>query len=134
MCMPRTYNNVGDTLGRRFEDAVYYLRVQRREHSDFTSTFSDNQIAEWSTMIQAWYDDPSEPDPFEELNQGTRSTTERELSLKLVLFCNLVATIADVRHELAQDEDRELDLGIMPLHEVSLSQFLVNGMELEEAQ
>lgn len=47
---------------------------------------------------------------------------------------NIVVTIAKVRQELAQDEEKELSLGTMPLHEVSLSQFLVNGLELEEAQ
>lgn len=43
-------------------------------------------------------------------------------------------TLAQVRRELAQDEEKEQALGTMPLHEVSLSKFLVNGLELEEAQ
>ncbi len=43
-------------------------------------------------------------------------------------------TVATVRRELIQMEEQELALGAMPLHEVSLSQFLVNGLELEEAQ
>lgn len=43
-------------------------------------------------------------------------------------------TVNQVRRDLALEEERELALGAMPLHEVSLSQFLVNGLELEEAQ
>ncbi len=49
-------------------------------------------------------------------------------------FFFAVITTAQVRRELAQEEERDLALGLMPLHEVSLSQFLVNGLELEEAQ
>ncbi len=41
-------------------------------------------------------------------------------------------TTAQVHCELAQEEERDLALGLMPLHEVSLSQFLVNGLELEK--
>ncbi len=72
-----TQKYIGDTLGRRLEDAVYYARVQRRDHTEFTATFSDNKIAQWRSMIQAWYDDPSKPDPFEEPEQGTPTTSER---------------------------------------------------------
>ncbi len=63
-------NNLGDTLGRRFEDAVYYARQQRGAHTEFTSTFSNNQISQWSSMVEAWYNDTSEPDPFQEPEQG----------------------------------------------------------------
>ena len=46
----------------------------------------------------------------------------------------LVITLAQVRHELAQEEENELALGETPLHQVSLSQFLLNGLELEDIQ
>jgi len=65
-------------------------------------------------MIQDWNNDASQPDPFQEPDQ--------------------VITTAQVRRELAQEEENELALGITPLHEVSLSQFLLNGLELEDAQ
>lgn len=43
-------------------------------------------------------------------------------------------TLTQVRAELNQDEERQLSLGVMPVHEISSSQFLLNGIELEEAQ
>ncbi len=50
------------------------------------------------------------------------------------MFEFIVITLAQVRHEISQEEQREFALGMMPLHEVSLSQLLVNGLELEDAQ
>ena len=46
----------------------------------------------------------------------------------------VVITLAQVRHELAQEEENQLSLGETPLHQVSLSQFLLNGLELEDQQ
>lgn len=39
-----------------------------------------------------------------------------------------------VRRELNDMEKEELELGVMVLHEVSMTQCLVAGLELEEAQ
>ncbi len=79
---------------------------------------------------------PTSRTPSKNPNKVCRSLAERLHCRQLVtrIYWNLVITFAQVRRELAQDEDRELDLGILSLHEVSLSQFLVNGMELEEVQ
>lgn len=43
-------------------------------------------------------------------------------------------SVADVRRELNQEEDKELSKGVLPLHQTSESQFLVTGLELEEQQ
>ncbi len=61
----------GNTLGRRFEDAVYYARQQRRAHIEFTATFTSDQISQWTEMIQDWNNDASQPDPFQEPDQGS---------------------------------------------------------------
>lgn len=43
-------------------------------------------------------------------------------------------TVAQVRRELSAEDERELATGMVPLHEISASQFLVAGLEIEEAQ
>ncbi|KLO10990.1 hypothetical protein SCHPADRAFT_831771 [Schizopora paradoxa] len=106
--------SLGNALGRRFEDAVYYAREQRLSHTQFTATFKNSQVARWNSMVQDWYADADAFDPFQEPEN--------------------VVSVSQVRQELAKEEENELSLGVMPLHEVSLSQFLVNGLELEEAQ
>ncbi len=122
----------GNTLGRRFEDAVYYARQQRRAHIEFTATFTSDQISQWTEMIQDWNNDASQPDPFQEPDQGSYLFCLRRPPRHADLAP--VITTAQVRRELAQEEENELALGITPLHEVSLSQFLLNGLELEDAQ
>lgn len=43
-------------------------------------------------------------------------------------------TVTQIRHELNLEEELELAQGIMPLHETTISFFLVTGLELEESQ
>ena len=118
-------------MGRRFDDAVYYSREQRDAHTEFSATFTAEQISRWSKMLEEWNKDPNKADPFQE-PEGSESCDF--LHVVLMTSSSSAVTAAEVRRDLAQEEERELALGVMPLHEVSLSQFLVNGMELEDAQ
>ncbi len=60
----------GSTLGRRFEDAIFFARQQRQAHVEFSLTFREEQISRWTRMLQAWNEDPSLADPFQEQEQG----------------------------------------------------------------
>ncbi len=77
VCCCNAYTNVmyigiaGDTLGRQFEDAVYYARQQRQAHNEFTLTFRGDQITQWTQMVQDWYENPTNPDPFQEPEQSS---------------------------------------------------------------
>lgn len=64
---------IGLTLGKRMHDALYYSRLQRKSHDDFTASFTSNDVADWKSMVEAWYADPNNsPDPFQEAEGGTR--------------------------------------------------------------
>lgn len=43
-------------------------------------------------------------------------------------------TLISVRRDLLAEEKEELASGVMPVHDVSATQFLVTGLELEEQQ
>lgn len=61
----------GDTLAKRFDDAVYHSRKQREIFDEFSATFDAAQIRTWTRMVEAWNADTSCPDPFQEPDPGT---------------------------------------------------------------
>jgi len=50
------------------------------------------------------------------------------------LICYIVTTLHDVRLELAKEDAREAESGIEAPHKLSMTTFLVKGLELEEQQ
>ncbi len=123
---------LGDKLGQHFREAVHYARSQRHSHVEFSATFSEEQLEEWRTSIADWYADSSNPDPFQEPVPGTLfvgvlfRTNIEEIC---IVFVSEI-TLNQVRRELTQEEEREFALGATPLHDVSLSRFLITGLEL----
>lgn len=62
---------IGLTLGKRMYDALYYSRLQRATHDEFTASFGNNDVAKWKSNVAAWYIDPvNNPDPFQEAESG----------------------------------------------------------------
>ena len=58
---------LGTTIVRRFYEAVAEAREHRKQHIEFSQTFSAETISKWSDMVDAWNKDPSSsPDPYEE--------------------------------------------------------------------
>ncbi|KLO05066.1 hypothetical protein SCHPADRAFT_794115, partial [Schizopora paradoxa] len=105
----------GETLLRRFEEALCESVRHRRAHTRFSESFSGPVIKVWTDMVDAWDRDPDNaPNPYDE--------PETEESM------------IEVRRQLNSEEAEELSRGVMPLHATSASQFLVVGLELEDQQ
>ncbi|KAI0743720.1 hypothetical protein C8Q80DRAFT_1122131 [Daedaleopsis nitida] len=81
---------------------------------EYTANFPADVILKWTNMINAWEKDPTRPDPYEEPIIKT--------------------TLNQVRLELAQEEARDAQQGIISPHKMSQSVFLQTGIELEEQQ
>ena len=127
-------HDIGSAFTKRFDDAVFYSRKQRQDFEEFSSTFNDQQVQEWQATVDAWKSDPVDnTDPFQEPVSGpfvSRSVQNYFLSHSALIDISLMK----VRQDLNREEERQLSLGSAPLHEVSATQFLVTGLELEEAQ
>jgi hypothetical protein len=100
-------------------------------HARFTAGFAPEVIDKWTAMVEAWDSDPQKPNPYEEVGKGSFSW----LSIcHLLLLFVLASTMAQVRHELAEEELVKARQGVGPIHDVSPNKFLQAGLELEEQQ
>ncbi|KAJ7494547.1 hypothetical protein B0H11DRAFT_2155926 [Mycena galericulata] len=100
---------LGILLRKRLLNAV----SERNFQEDSLATFTENQaehIPEWKAMVDAWDADHSKPNPYEHPKTGV--------------------TEHDVRLELALEEA----LDGAPIHDVTPSQFVLAGLDLEEQQ
>ena len=84
--------------------------------AELTAAVDEGTISEWQAMIDLWQIDPKKyPDPYQELTP--------EYSLK------------NVKAEIAKEEGQTLSsTGSDVNHIISESQFLIQGLELEEYQ
>ena len=62
------YQYIVSTILRRFYEAVAEAREHRRQHTEFTLTFSADSIEKWTSAIDKWNKDPAhyQPNPYEE--------------------------------------------------------------------
>lgn len=102
---------------RRLDEAVLQSRIQRVAHARLTRSFPSPLIERWTKEVDAWCADPFNDDivnPFAEPEPDV--------------------TIADVRREMIAEEAEEVSRGVVPLHEISASKYLVTGLQLEDQQ
>ncbi|KAF9470706.1 hypothetical protein BDN70DRAFT_939490 [Pholiota conissans] len=99
---------------KRFRDACMMRKKHAEIFQTFTETFKVETIAKWRKMVDDWIDDRTKPNPYEEPNNTT--------------------TLQDVRLELAKEDAEAASSGISPPHKISLTEFLTDGLELEEQQ
>ena len=55
----RDFTAIGETLMRRLETAIVNAVKQRQQHNDFTATFPATIIAEWTSVVDCWNEDPT---------------------------------------------------------------------------
>jgi len=105
----------------------------RHEHllAQFTEQFDQDVIDRWTAAIEAWDQDLTKPNPYEETEKGVVFWFGFYCQLYLLL---LASSMAAVRLELAEQELIKASRGTLPLHDVSLNNFLQMGLELEEQQ
>ena len=62
------YQFIGSTILRRFYEAVAEAREHRKQHMEFSLTFSAESIEKWTSAIDKWNKDPAhyQPNPYEE--------------------------------------------------------------------
>ncbi|KDQ54200.1 hypothetical protein JAAARDRAFT_60933 [Jaapia argillacea MUCL 33604] len=93
---------------------IFLVRKQRNNFEEFSATFSPETVVQWEKMVDMWNEDRSRLNPYQE----PPST----------------ATLNDVRLELAREEAADAARGNLSTHNVSMSSFIVTGLELEEQQ
>ncbi|KAF8910492.1 hypothetical protein CPB84DRAFT_1743352 [Gymnopilus junonius] len=103
-------------LLRQIKEAILELEEKLRIHEEFTHNLSEEDVAEWMMMVEAWENDHSKPNPF-------------EVTLKAL-------SQATVRRQLAEEEAKALnEKTAFTMHEeVSASQLITMGLELENQQ
>ncbi|KAA1479943.1 hypothetical protein DENSPDRAFT_743739, partial [Dentipellis sp. KUC8613] len=95
-------------------EAIEEREIQRAFFAEFESTIPRINVANWELMVEMFEKDQSNPNPYEEII--------------------VVDTLVAVRTELAEEEAGEVSRGVMSMHELTASQFLNVGMDLEEQQ
>ncbi|KAJ7584013.1 hypothetical protein C8J56DRAFT_1005179 [Mycena floridula] len=103
---------LGKLLARRRVEAAAERVVQEEAYGNF----SNNQLAqlsEWRAKVEAWEEDSSKPNPYKQMGS--------------------MITLQEVRLRLAQQESVLASAGMLVVHDISPSEFLVMGLDLEEA-
>jgi len=104
----------------------------RRLYSKYTASFSPDAIHAWEGSIRAWVQDNTNPDPYREPH--CRAFFFKVASARIDNVCRSGTTLADVRLELANDEEQAARAGVLSAHEVSASSFVDAGLEIEDQQ
>lgn len=117
------------------------MREKHREiFEKLTSTFASATIEKWEQMLCNWYAAQSNPNrantvavpnPFEEPASGKFMSLFSYLSLT---FLFAATTLQDVRLELMKEEAAAAAEGAVSPHKMSLTSFLVLGLDLEDQQ
>lgn len=65
-----TFNFSGPSFARKFKEAVQMQANHQDLHDQFTATFQASHIKQWTTAIEKWENDPKQPNPYEEPDNG----------------------------------------------------------------
>ncbi|KAH8112018.1 hypothetical protein DFH11DRAFT_1512109, partial [Phellopilus nigrolimitatus] len=104
---------LGIILSRKLLEAEQMHTKHQAKFEELSATFEPAVIAEWSAMVDVWQSDPLHaPDPY--------ADPDTHVSL------------ADLRKELAKEEEAALADGAPTFDDLTASTFLVKGIELEE--
>ncbi|TFY52380.1 hypothetical protein EVG20_g10575 [Dentipellis fragilis] len=106
--------SMGMQIFRSLKEAVSQLARQQADFDDYLQTFPMDVIACWDAMINAWDEDKSKPNLYEEPVCET--------------------TLADVRLELSEEEAHQSAQGAISLHQTMASTFLSIGLDLKQQQ
>jgi hypothetical protein len=120
---------------KRFNDACIMREKHREAFETFSSTFKAKTIAVWTKKVEDWINDRTKPNPYEEPQNS-------ESALALTIYCLnpsadiyfLATRLQDVRLELAKEDADVAKEGAAAPHTISLTEFLMKGLELEEQQ
>ena len=57
---------VGASLLSQLQNALAMRSKHKTEFEKLSQTFGADDLARWNNMIEAWNDDPRQPNPFQE--------------------------------------------------------------------
>ncbi|PPR04026.1 hypothetical protein CVT26_001447 [Gymnopilus dilepis] len=111
------YIGLGKTLLRRYKAAVAQRNLQQEGHRGLTASLDAKTVSKWERLCLDW-----DAETFPKKSRNPYHSEETHLSE------------AQVRKELADEEERRIKEGGVSLHETAPAVFVQMGLELEEAQ
>jgi len=129
------YIGQGATLLQRYKSAVADRNIQREGHRGLTKSLESSLVAKWEHMCSEW-----EAEGFQKTKKNPYATDGISeyltpvAGLRNVLMAPIAISEAQVRKDLAEEEQDCLEEGGGLLHVTSAAVFIVHGLELEEAQ
>lgn len=123
--------SIGSSLDSQFKKAVVMCVKHRTAFDKFSATFSETTVKEFERRVAAWDADNTQPNPYEEPIAGMPLSCNRRICV--FMLC-LGTTTADVKLELAREEAADAARGVVRAHDVSISAFLTQALDIEEQQ
>ena len=103
-------------------------------YKEICNSVSQEKLQEWQLLVDRWQEDhDSKPNPYQDDWEGA-FCWEHQLPVAHIVYLAKGGTLADLQRELAVQEAEELRLGIEVGNDVPPSDFVLQGIELEEAQ
>ncbi|RXW12428.1 hypothetical protein EST38_g13424 [Candolleomyces aberdarensis] len=102
-------------LPKKLREAAEMRKQHQEAFTKLSATFSDEMKAKWTDMVSKWEKDPTKnPNPYDDIKLET--------------------TMQDVRLQMAKEDAEEAARGVISAHQISISNCLMTGLELEEQQ
>ncbi|KAF8885404.1 hypothetical protein CPB84DRAFT_1750196 [Gymnopilus junonius] len=111
------YIGLGSTLLQWYKAAVAQHNLQQEGHCGLTASLDPDLVQKWETMCQDW-----EADSFPKKAVNPYHLDDAYMSK------------AQIKKELAEEEERRIAEGGVSLHETLAAGFIQMGLDLEEAQ
>ncbi|KAF8885818.1 hypothetical protein BD779DRAFT_1673532 [Infundibulicybe gibba] len=108
---------LGDSLLRKLTLTIPQAILHHRAFEVFTISLHGEhpeKLREWEQQVQAWEVDPSKPCPYDLPREDI--------------------TMADIKQQLAEEEHQRVESGEKSTIELSPSQFIIEGLQIEEVQ
>ncbi|PPR01605.1 hypothetical protein CVT26_013324 [Gymnopilus dilepis] len=112
------YTGMGSTLLRRYKAAIAERNIQTEGHRGFTQVLRNSVVQCWEAMCLEWEEDRS----FPKVKKNPYHISDEHISE------------AQVKKQLAAEEEQRLKAGGVSLNSTSPSSFIAIGLEIEESQ
>jgi hypothetical protein len=103
---------------------------QQKNYDDFTAALPSDSIWKWEKMVEDWNANQKAPNPYIEPVPGKPC-----LYYSYYTVCSFIDTsFTSLRLELAKEEAASIETGLEQPHEMTPSQLIQKGLDLEEQQ
>ena len=121
----------GNLLRNRLKAAIAECRCHCVALEELNSVIDAQHRENWAKMITAWEADKSNPNPY----VTTQCCEYYVLHKKyLLIWHTVVATEAEVRSQLANEDKAACARGQLSRHKMTPSNFITLGLTIEETQ